>query len=108
MPEAAVTSAPTGAHPRLTLEGVTSGYGSVSVIRSVSFHVQTGENFALMGKNGMGKTTLLKTILGILPLKSGVISLNGKITVGKTPSALIAAGVGYAQQEQPLFHDLSI
>ena len=63
--------------PKLSLTGVTSGYGPVAVIKSVSLDVRPNEIFALMGKNGMGKTTLLKTILGFLPCRSGTIRLDG-------------------------------
>ena len=107
MPDA---SAPAlaGVRPKLALEGVTSGYGPVSVIRSVSLDVRPGEIFALMGKNSMGKTTLLKTILGFLPLQAGTVRLDGVATAGRSSAELIAAGVGYAPQEQPLFQDLSI
>ena len=93
---------------KLALDNVASGYGQVSIIKSVSLDIRPREIFALMGKNGMGKTTLLKTILGFLPLKAGSISLDGQTTADKNPSSLIAAGVGYAPQEQPLFQDLSI
>lgn len=100
---------PAGDGPaKLALDGVTSGYGSVSVVRSVSLEVRANEIFALMGKNGMGKTTLLKAIMGFLPMKSGTVRLDGVTTAGKNSAALIAAGVGYAPQEQPLFQDLSI
>lgn len=94
--------------PKLSLEGITSGYGQVSVVKSVSLDVHAGEIFALMGKNGMGKTTLIKTALGFLSLRSGTVRLDGEATAGQNPATLIAAGVGYAPQEQPLFQDLSI
>jgi ABC-type branched-subunit amino acid transport system ATPase component len=94
--------------PKLSLTGVTSGYGPVAVIKSVSLDVRPNEIFALMGKNGMGKTTLLKTILGLLPCRSGTIRLDGAPCAHLTPAKLIASGVGYAPQELPLFQDLSV
>lgn len=93
---------------KLSLEGVTSGYGAVAVIRDLSLEIRPGEIFALMGKNGMGKTTLLKTILGVIAPKSGAIHLDGAAVAGRDPRAMAEAGVGYAPQEQPLFQDLSI
>ncbi|MDK3019882.1 ABC transporter ATP-binding protein [Pseudodonghicola flavimaris] len=93
---------------KLALEGVTSGYGPVAIIKALSLSVRKGEIFALMGKNGMGKTTLLKTILGLVPARSGDIRLDGRSIVGAAPKVLIQSGVGYAPQEQPLFTDLSI
>ena len=94
--------------PKLRLEGVSSGYGAVDVVDGVSLTVGPGEIFALMGKNGMGKTTLLKTILGFLRVSRGAIDVDGAGIVGKKPSELIASGIGYAPQELPLFQDLSI
>ena len=92
----------------LSLKGIRSGYGSVSVIDDLSLSIRRGEIFALMGKNGMGKTTLLKTILGFIPLRRGDVLLNSASISGISPAKLIASGVSYAPQEQPLFQDLSI
>ena len=92
----------------LRLDQVTSGYGAVAIIKSVSLTVRSGEVFALLGKNGMGKTTLLKTILGFVSLRRGNILLDGAPIVAVSPARLIASGLGYAPQEQPLFQDLSI
>lgn len=93
---------------KLALDGVTSGYGPIAIIKDLSLSIRKGEIFALMGKNGMGKTTLLKTILGLVSARSGQIQLDGRSIVGASPKALIRSGVGYAPQEQPLFTDLSI
>ncbi len=92
----------------LALQGVTSGYGAVSILRSVSLDVRRGEILALLGKNGMGKTTLLKTILGLVPARSGFVRIDGQSVAARPPARLIASGVGYAPQEQALFQDLSI
>jgi branched-chain amino acid transport system ATP-binding protein len=94
--------------PKLALTGVSSGYGPVAVINSLSLDVRPNEIFALMGKNGMGKSTLLKTILGFVPCRSGPVYLDGAPLVNVSPAKLIASGVSYAPQEQPLFQDLSV
>ncbi len=93
---------------KLQLNGISSGYGAVDVINEVTLSVRSGEIFALMGKNGMGKTTLLKSILGLLKLTRGSVEVDEKSIAGRKPSELIACGIGYAPQEQPLFQDLSI
>jgi ABC-type branched-subunit amino acid transport system ATPase component len=91
----------------LTLRDVSSGYGAVAVVRSVSLTLKSGEALAVLGKNGMGKTTLLKTIVGLLPLQGGAIRVAG--TKGPlSPAQLVAKGVSYAPQEQPLFQDLTV
>ena len=92
----------------LVLDQVSSGYGAAAVIRSVSLGIRAGEIFALLGKNGMGKTTLLKTVLGFVPARSGKIMFDGGCILSVPPARLIASGVGYVPQEQPLFQDLSI
>ena len=103
------TAARTGAaRTLLDLRDVTSGYGAAPVLHGVSLSVAPGEIVALVGKNGMGKTTLLKTALGILPLKAGAVLVDGTAATGLSPARLVALGVGYAPQEQPLFPDLSI
>lgn len=93
---------------KLALEAVTSGYGAIAILHELDLQIRAGEIFALMGKNGMGKTTLLKTIVGLLPLIGGTIRMDGAAVGGKSPSELVTARVAYAPQEQPLFQDLSI
>ncbi|MGT2478578.1 ABC transporter ATP-binding protein [Methylobacterium oryzae CBMB20] len=87
---------------------MSSGYGAVSIVTDVSLSVGAGEIVALLGKNGMGKTTLLKTVLGMVTLRGGAVTVGGQALAGLTPAKLNALGVGYAPQEQPLFQDLSI
>ncbi len=97
-----------GEAPRLALAEVSSGYGAVTVVRSVSLQVRRGEVLALLGKNGMGKTTLLKTVLGLVPVRSGQVCVGPMDGATMTPARLVAWGLGYVPQEQPLFQDLSI
>jgi len=91
----------------LALRDVSSGYDAVSIVRSVSLSVRPGEIVALLGKNGMGKTTLLKTILGFVPARRGSVHVDGADAAAMTPARLIAWGLGYVPQERPLFQDLS-
>jgi ABC-type branched-subunit amino acid transport system ATPase component len=92
----------------LQLNDVTSGYKASVVLRKLSLSIPHGEAAALLGKNGMGKTTLLKTIMGYLPKQSGVVSLRGQDATRLTPFRIARLGVAYAAQEKALFQDLSI
>jgi ABC-type branched-subunit amino acid transport system ATPase component len=106
MSEGATVSVP--ADEVLSLREVSSGYGAISVVRSVTLSVRPGEIVALLGKNGMGKSTLLKTILGLVSLRGGTIRVGGMDTSSLTPAKLIGWGLSYVPQDQPLFQDLSI
>ena len=99
---------PPASSEALVLHEVSSGYGAISVVRSVSLSVSPGEIVALLGKNGMGKSTLLKTILGLVALRAGTIHVGGKNTATLRPAKLIAWGMSYVPQDQPLFQDLTI
>ncbi|WP_025597688.1 branched-chain amino acid ABC transporter ATP-binding protein [Burkholderia sp. WSM2230] len=92
----------------LNLKDVTSGYKASVVLRKLSFSVANGEAVALLGKNGMGKTTLLKTIMGYLPKQSGAIHVHGQDMTRLPPHRIARAGIAYAPQEHALFQDLSI
>ncbi|WP_207101145.1 ABC transporter ATP-binding protein [Paracoccus shandongensis] len=93
---------------KLTIDGLVSGYGALDILQGVVLALKRGEILALMGRNGMGKTTLLKTLMGLIRTRGGTIALDGRPVAGKPPSWLLANGVGYAPQELPLFQDLSI
>ncbi len=94
--------------PALQLTGVRSGYDQAVVIRDVKFEIQPGEIFAILGKNGMGKSTLLKTIMGFLPLKAGEVRIFGD-SLGDQPPYLVARkGIAYTPQDQALFQDLTV
>lgn len=92
----------------LVLDGITSGYRASVVLRGLSLDIRRGEAVALLGKNGMGKSTLLKTVMGYLAKKAGAIHLHGENITRLPPHRIARQGVAYASQEQPLFADLSI
>ncbi|MET3232618.1 ABC transporter ATP-binding protein [Paraburkholderia sp. DD10] len=92
----------------LNLQDVTSGYKASVVLRKLSLSVANSEAVALLGKNGMGKTTLLKTIMGYLPKKSGAVHVHGQDITRQPPHRIARAGIAYAPQEHALFQDLSI
>ena len=63
--------------PIIEARGVSAGYGASQVLRGVDFAVHAGETIGLMGRNGMGKTTLIRTLLGLLPAQGGRVLLDG-------------------------------
>lgn len=90
------------------LRGVESGYGSATVIRGVDLTVPSGEALALVGRNGMGKTTLLKTVLGYLRPTAGTITLDGVDITGRLPERIVRRGVAYGPQEEAVFASLTV
>jgi ABC-type branched-subunit amino acid transport system ATPase component len=92
----------------LEVRNVSSGYGSSTVLRDASLAVAAGEIVAVVGKNGMGKTSLLKTVLGFLPAKSGAVMLDGRDVTALPPHLKRRLALAYAPQEQSLFQDLTV
>ena len=97
-----------GAAPALELQGVSSGYGEALVIRDVALSRAPAQIFAILGKNGMGKSTLLKTIMGYLPATAGAIRVFGEAVAHVPTYRLVTHGVSYTPQERALFQDLSV
>lgn len=92
----------------LALKHISSGYGRATVIRDLDLSLGEGEIVALLGKNGMGKSTLLKTIMGYLPLMAGEITFKGERISGQPPHKIARRAVAYSPQDQPLFQDLTV
>jgi branched-chain amino acid transport system ATP-binding protein len=94
--------------PVLEIRDLTSGYGEAIVVRGVSLSVAPGEIVALLGKNGMGKSTLLKTAMGFLPAREGRIVLHGQDVTGRPPHRIAREAIAYTPQEQAIFQDLTV
>jgi branched-chain amino acid transport system ATP-binding protein len=92
----------------LEVTGLSSGYGEATVLHNVTLSVGPGEIVALLGKNGMGKSTLLKTIMGYLPVQQGSISLFRHDMTGQPPHKIARQGVAYSPQNEAIFHDLTL
>jgi urea transport system ATP-binding protein len=83
-------------------------YGESHVIRNVSFEVEDGETIAIMGRNGMGKTTLFKALIGIIPAKSGAVTVDGAQMLGLKSYERVARGMAYVPQGRMVFPYLSV
>jgi ABC-type branched-subunit amino acid transport system ATPase component len=93
----------------LRVEDVYAGYRGTPVVSGVSLHVGRGEIVAILGRNGMGKTTLLRTIMGFLPAQKGRILLDGQGDLTRLPThARARAGLGYVPQGRQIFPRLSV
>jgi branched-chain amino acid transport system ATP-binding protein len=92
----------------LKLEGISSGYGQVQVLFGLNVEARAGEVLCLMGRNGAGKTTALKAIMGLLPLSAGQITLDDE-TISDLPAHEVAKrGIGYIPQGRRLFSELTV
>jgi len=94
--------------PALAVEGLEGGYAGSVVLHGVTLDVRPAEIFAILGKNGMGKTTLLKTMMGLLPARRGRVEVLGAEVSRWAPYRITRLGVSYVPQEKSIFQDLSV
>ena len=92
----------------LKVESVNQYYGGSHILRNVGFDAQVGEVTVVLGRNGVGKTTLLKSLMGVVPVKTGSITLDGK-DITRAPSyERVRAGIGYVPQGREIFGRLTV
>jgi len=101
-------SEPRGGGPLLSVEGVSSGYGRGQVLFDVSLSIAQGEVVSLMGKNGMGKTTLIRTIMGMLPQRGGDIRFSSRSIKGAAMHRIAALGLGWVPEGRLIFPSLTV
>ncbi len=92
----------------LEVNAVNQYYGGSHILRDVSFQAPIGECSVVLGRNGVGKTTLLKCLMGILPIKSGQIVLDGKDISKLSPEQRVRAGLAYVPQGRDIFSTLTV
>ena len=95
-------------HPALDLNDVSGGYGETVIVENIRLAVKAGETLAIIGRNGVGKTTLLSTIMGHTTLHAGSIRLSGRDISQLPPHRRVAAGLGYVPQEREIFPSLTV
>ena len=83
-------------------------YGASHILRGINFSVARGETIGLMGRNGMGKSTLLKSLMGLVRPRSGAIAIAGRPMMGRTPYEIARLGMAYVPEGRGIFGNLSV
>ena len=102
------SNAPAGAPDLLTVEGITTAYGKVLALKHISFAVRRGEIVTLIGSNGAGKSTVLRTLSGMIAPRSGVITFKGQAVTGRPAHAMAAMGMGHVPEGRRIFPKLTV
>ena len=92
----------------LKVENINQYYGGSHILRDVSLTAEPGKVTVLLGRNGVGKTTLLKSLMGLVPIKSGSITFDGKAIDKATPYERARAGIGFVPQGREIFGRLTV
>ncbi|GAB4398375.1 MAG: urea ABC transporter ATP-binding subunit UrtE [Rhodoferax sp.] len=92
----------------LSVDAINQFYGGSHILRNVSLQAELGRVTVLLGRNGVGKTTLLKCLMGLIPIKSGDIALGGQSIRSAPPYARACAGIGYVPQGREIFARLTV
>jgi urea transport system ATP-binding protein len=96
------------AAPLLRIDGIQQYYGSSHILRDVSFSARRGEVTVVLGRNGVGKTTLLKSLMGLVPIKSGRMTVDGVDMSAANPYERAKLGLGYVPQGREIFPRLTV
>ena len=91
----------------LRVSGLHAFYGESHILHGVDLSVGTGELVTLLGRNGSGRTTTLKSIVGLVDRRTGSVMVNGRETVGMPPHRIVHLGIGYCPEERGIFASLS-
>jgi len=89
-------------------QGLNTFYGASHILRDLSFSVARGETIGLMGRNGMGKSTLLKSIMGLVKPRSGQVNITGRSMTGRSPYEVSRLGIAYVPEGRGIFGNLSV
>ena len=92
----------------LTVSGLTAGYGDTTILDDVSLTIALGECVSMIGRNGVGKSTLLETLSGHTTVKSGQIVLDGRQVTAMSANGRVRLGLGYVPQEREIFQSLTV
>jgi branched-chain amino acid transport system ATP-binding protein len=92
----------------LTVRGLNTYYGDSHVLRGVDFAIEAGQSVGLLGRNGMGKTTLIRSIMGYVRAASGRVEVDGRDVTGWPPEKMARLGLGYVPEGRGVFPNLSV
>jgi urea transport system ATP-binding protein len=92
----------------LSVEGLNQYYGGSHILRNVAIEAKLGEVTVILGRNGVGKTTLLKSLMGVVPVKTGSITLDGHDITRDVPYERVRKGMGYVPQGREIFGRLTV
>jgi branched-chain amino acid transport system ATP-binding protein len=92
----------------LEIEGLNAYYGRAHILHGVGFSMGRGEVLALMGRNGAGKSTTMKAVMGLVPPQAGRVTFEGHTIVGREPFEIARLGIGYVPEERRVFSELSV
>jgi urea transport system ATP-binding protein len=92
----------------LEVQGLNQLYGGSHILRDLGFQARIGEVTVVLGRNGVGKTTLLKSLMGVVPVKTGTVTLNRRDITRAAPYERVRAGVGYVPQGREIFGRLTV
>jgi len=92
----------------LNVQGLNQYYGGSHILRDVGFEAKVGEVTVVLGRNGVGKTTLLKSLMGVVPTRTGTIRLDDQDLTGLAPYERVRRGVGYVPQGREIFGRLTV
>lgn len=92
----------------INAQGLNTYYGASHILRGIDFQVARGETIGLMGRNGMGKSTLLKSIMGIVPPQSGTVQIKGQTMNGRPTFEVAQMGIAYVPEGRGIFGNLSV
>ena len=92
----------------LDVQGLRTGYGRIPILNGVSFSVNEGEFIGILGHNGMGKTTLMKSLMGIVPTRSGSVAVGGADITHLKSHQRVAKGVGFVPQGRMIFSAMTV
>ena len=92
----------------LRLSGIEAGYRGAVVLRGIDLTLEEGQSIALLGRNGVGKTTLINTIVGVTRRTAGTIHMGARDLTAMMPEQRAAAGIGWVPQERNIFKSLTV